>query len=71
MMYPIVGLRYISKHSANMDWDFIVRVLSCVWRADHKCFIVYEWNMKDGVTMGIGMDELEAFNNRFSRYKEI
>lgn len=67
--YPVVGLKYISKNSANMDWDFIVRVLSCVWTADHRSVIVYEWQDEDGVCT-VATDELETFNCRFDKYRE-
>jgi hypothetical protein len=67
--YPIVGLRYISKNSANMDWDFIVTVLSCVYTSDHKSVIVYEWEESKG-SYSLGMNEVSMFNARFDKYKE-
>jgi hypothetical protein len=69
--YPIVGLKYISKNSAEMDWDFIVRVLSCVWTSDHRCIVVYEWAEDDEVTMSVGMCNVKYFNDNFDRYREI
>lgn len=68
--YPIVGLKYVSKNSADRDWDFIVRVLSCVWTSDHKSVIVYEWQDEEGVCI-VGLDSIEVFNDRFDRYREV
>lgn len=70
MYYPIVGLKYISKNAADMDWDFIVRVLSCVWTSDHRMVIIYEWEDSPGFFC-TGMDEVSTFNSRFDRYREI
>lgn len=71
-MYPIVGLKYISGNSANMDWDFIVTVLSCVWTTDGKCFVTYEWpeGPSDNIHYNIGIMDVYFFNSRFEKFKE-
>lgn len=68
MIYPIAGLKYISKNAANMDWDFIVRVLSCVWTSDHRSIIVYEYEDQDQCTVLVST--LKEFNDHFDRYRE-
>lgn len=68
--YPIVGLKYISNNAADMDWDFIVRVLSCVWTSDHRSVVVYEWEETEGF-YSLGMDEVSLFNSKFDRYREV
>jgi len=68
--YPIVGMKYISKNSASMDWDFIVSVLSCVWTSDHRSVVIYEWEESPGF-FTVGMNGVEFFNSEFERYREI